>query len=94
VTLVRRAEALASALADGNPVMFIEHKLLYNTKGEVPDEAYRRLYDGEQTVRPTDAEASAVAQQEALAQAEQERRARATISTAWLSTVSRSFDIW
>ena len=28
---------LKSALRDPNPVMFIEHKLLYNTKGDVPD---------------------------------------------------------
>ena len=28
---------LKSALRDPNPVMFIEHKLLYNTKGEVPE---------------------------------------------------------
>lgn len=28
---------LKSALRDPNPVMFIEHKLLYNTRGEVPD---------------------------------------------------------
>ncbi len=31
---------LKSALRDPNPVMFIEHKLLYNTKGPVPDGEY------------------------------------------------------
>jgi acetoin:2,6-dichlorophenolindophenol oxidoreductase subunit beta len=31
---------LKSALRDPNPVVFIEHKLLYNTKGPVPDEDY------------------------------------------------------
>jgi pyruvate/2-oxoglutarate/acetoin dehydrogenase E1 component len=31
---------LKSALRDENPVMFIEHKLLYNTKGPVPDGEY------------------------------------------------------
>jgi len=32
---------LLSALDDPNPVLFYEHKLLYNRKGEVPEEAYR-----------------------------------------------------
>lgn len=31
---------LKSSIRDGNPVIFIEHKLLYNTKGEVPDGDY------------------------------------------------------
>ena len=31
---------LLSAVRDPNPVCFIEHKLLYKTKGEVPDEEY------------------------------------------------------
>jgi 2-oxoisovalerate dehydrogenase E1 component len=31
---------LKSAIRDDNPVIFIEHKLLYNTKGPVPDEEY------------------------------------------------------
>jgi pyruvate dehydrogenase E1 component beta subunit len=31
---------LKSALRDPNPVVFIEHKLLYNTKGQVPDGEY------------------------------------------------------
>lgn len=31
---------LKSSVRAGNPVVFIEHKLLYNTKGEVPDDDY------------------------------------------------------
>jgi pyruvate/2-oxoglutarate/acetoin dehydrogenase E1 component len=32
---------LRAALDDSNPVIFYEHKLLYNRKGEVPEEPYR-----------------------------------------------------
>jgi pyruvate/2-oxoglutarate/acetoin dehydrogenase E1 component len=32
---------LLAALDDPNPVIFYEHKLLYNRKGEVPEEPYR-----------------------------------------------------
>lgn len=31
---------LKSSIRDNNPVVFIEHKLLYSTKGEVPEEDY------------------------------------------------------
>ncbi len=32
---------LRAAIDDPNPVIFYEHKLLYNRKGDVPEEAYR-----------------------------------------------------
>jgi pyruvate dehydrogenase E1 component beta subunit len=32
---------LLSAIYDGNPVIFVEHKLLYKTKAHVPEEMYR-----------------------------------------------------
>jgi pyruvate dehydrogenase E1 component beta subunit len=32
---------LVSAIEDNNPVIFVEHKLLYKTKGPVPEELYR-----------------------------------------------------
>jgi pyruvate dehydrogenase E1 component beta subunit len=32
---------LLAAIDDANPVIFVEHKLLYKTKGPVPEEAYR-----------------------------------------------------
>ena len=31
---------LKSAIRDNNPVMFIEHGALYNTKGMIPEEEY------------------------------------------------------
>jgi acetoin:2,6-dichlorophenolindophenol oxidoreductase subunit beta len=31
---------LKTAIRDDNPVVFVEHKLLYTTKGPVPEEEY------------------------------------------------------
>jgi pyruvate dehydrogenase E1 component beta subunit len=31
---------LLAAIHDGNPVIFVEHKLLYKTRGDVPEEMY------------------------------------------------------
>ena len=31
---------MKSAIRDNNPVVFIEHKLLYGTRGEIPEEEY------------------------------------------------------
>src|SRR5258708_17964454 len=43
---------LKSAIRDGNPVLFIEHKLLYNTKGEVPEHDYSVPIGQAETKRP------------------------------------------
>jgi pyruvate/2-oxoglutarate/acetoin dehydrogenase E1 component len=32
---------MLSSIDDNNPVIFVEHRLLFNTEAEVPDEAYR-----------------------------------------------------
>ncbi len=43
---------LLSAIYDDNPVIFIEHKLLYKTSGPVPEEMYRVPLSQTNTVRP------------------------------------------
>ncbi len=42
---------LKSAIRAGNPVIFIEHKLLYNTKGEVPEGEYTLPIGGAEVKR-------------------------------------------
>lgn len=51
---------LLSAIDDPNPVVFIEHKLLYKTSGEVPEEAYR-VPLGKAAVRRTGSDITLVA---------------------------------
>jgi len=41
---------LIAAIRDDNPVIFLEHKMLYGIKGEVPDEAYATAF-GQAAVR-------------------------------------------
>lgn len=43
---------LRSAIQDDNPVIFIEHKLLYRTKGPVPEEPYSIPLSQSNIVRP------------------------------------------
>lgn len=45
---------LKSAVRDRNPVVFFEHKLLYNDKGEVPETDYTVPLGKAQVVRPGD----------------------------------------
>lgn len=43
---------LLAAIQDDNPVIFIEHKLLYKTKGDVPEESYTIPLSQSHVVRP------------------------------------------
>ena len=43
---------LKSAIRDPNPVVFLEHKLLYNDKGEVPEDDYTVPLGKAQVVKP------------------------------------------
>ena len=42
---------LKSAIRDDNPVLFVENKSLYGTRGEVPDEDYTVPLDGAKVIR-------------------------------------------
>lgn len=42
---------LLAAIDDPNPVIFVEHKLLYKTQGEVPEEPYRLALSEAKVVR-------------------------------------------
>ncbi len=43
---------LIAAIRDDNPVVYIEHKMLYNTKGEVPEEDYTVTIGKAEVKRP------------------------------------------
>ena len=45
---------LKTAIRDPNPVIFLEHKKLYNHKGPVPEEEYLIPFGAAQNVRPGD----------------------------------------
>ncbi|EPR37129.1 Transketolase central region [Desulfovibrio sp. X2] len=51
---------LISAIRDDNPVVFLEHKLLYGVSGEVPDESYA-IELGKADVKRTGADVTVVA---------------------------------
>jgi acetoin:2,6-dichlorophenolindophenol oxidoreductase subunit beta len=43
---------LTAAIADNNPVIFIEHRWLHNASGDVPEEYYTEPLDGPRVVHP------------------------------------------
>lgn len=45
---------LISAIEDNNPILFLEHKILYNMKSEVPEEPYRIPLYKAHTIREGD----------------------------------------
>jgi pyruvate dehydrogenase E1 component beta subunit len=55
------AGLLRTAIRDDNPVMFFEHKALYATKGEVPDDAEYMVPFGEANIARTGGDATIVA---------------------------------